>query len=129
MNAQAPKRKKTTVSTRGPKYSTMPIDRVIKTYPVSEHELTTMGTLTFFATLFFAAGTGAVSFSIGLLLDVLQEADAQSKNVPLIQLIIGVLCLVGVPEKHDKSTCRISIRWGIGLEWQRLTTLVHVDLR
>lgn len=96
-----------TTRSRGPKHIPVPMDRRVKTYPISEHELNALGILSTVATFFFSLSSAASSFVVGLLLDVAQEKDAATKNMPavhficwsfglaaLVFVILGIVCCV-----------------------------------
>ncbi len=90
------KKRQSRVSTRGPKHVTVPVDRRVKVYAISEYEMSHLGTLGFFSSFFFSVGTFFMSFGGGLMLDIVQESDITTKNVPLVNWIVGALAVVGV---------------------------------
>ena len=72
------------------------MDRIVKTYPVSEHELTTIGTLSLAAAFCFSVASDAVSLALGLWLDVEQEVDAATKNMSFVHRMVWLFIAVAV---------------------------------
>ena len=82
-----------TVSTRGPRTRHIPMDRAVKQYPITEHEMTTLGTLNVFANVFFSlAGFGFASL-IGIWIDYFQEVNTSTKNWNFI-LLLSVIAIL-----------------------------------
>ena len=66
------------------------MDRCVKIYPVSEHELTTVGTLTFASSFCVGIGSLAIGGALAVLIDVIQR-DATAKTSNATWCLFGVL--------------------------------------
>jgi len=72
----------------------MPIDRCVKIYPVSEHELTTVGTLTFASSFCIGVASialgSAITVAVGVIQDSAFTADKLKLSGPLFVILIAV---------------------------------------
>jgi hypothetical protein len=74
----------------------MPVDRIVKTYPISEHELSTIGTLNRQSSFCFGVATWAIGFAMALAVNILQEANPATKNLSLTLSVIAILIVIAI---------------------------------
>lgn len=72
----------------------MPMDRCVKIYPVSEHELTTIGTLTFASSFCIGVASIALGAAIAVAIGVIQELVFDATKLKVSGSIFGVLIVV-----------------------------------
>jgi hypothetical protein len=110
------KRTSHSVPNRGPRWRSVPVDRAVKIYPVSEHELTTVGTFTFVASFCVGIGSASLGASVAVLLNVLQESDPRTKNLSLVGGIIVVLVAIALVFYGAGIACAVYRR----SEWNKI---------
>jgi hypothetical protein len=104
------------VPSRGPRMMPMPVDRIVKTYPVSEHELTTIGTLSFGSSFCFSIASGSAVFAASLWMGVYQELDVSNKNVHLVNIVGWAFLVIAVVFLGAGIACVVFRRW----EWSKI---------